>query len=455
MSTTTNDPDSVLDDVVPLETMSNYASSTIQWVDNTVLTADVGIQFAVITLIALPLIYAGKKITASVRKRLDGGKSVSIAIRIGRPLTTLITPVTVYSGLWVARVVLSSTNNSTGLVAAAISLMSAWIIVRLATLTIQSRQWSRIVFYTVWSIAALDVLGLLAPIVEQMKSLSFEFGDNKSGDPNIVTLFDVVRTLFFFAILFWGARFIGNFIEQGIHQLSDASPAFKALSVKILKIILPVIALLIAFQMVGFNIATLAIFSGAVGLGIGLGLQKIVANFIAGFTLIADKSIKPHDAISIDNTFGWVTSMQSRYVALKTRDGTELLIPNERFMTEGVVNWSRSDRTVRLHAPFGVSYNTRDLVRVRDIAIDAAKKVDRVVSYPAPACNIMAFGDSSVDFDLRFWITDPENGIANVRSAVYFELWEGLHENSIEVPFPQRDLHIKSMPETKMAHENG
>ena len=113
---------------------------------------------------------------------------------------------------------------------------------------------------------------------------------------------------------------------------------------------------MIALQVAGFNLATLAVFSGAVGLGIGLGLQRIAANFIAGFTLIADKSIKPGDVIEIDGTFGWVTSMQARYVAIRTRDGTEMLIPNDRFMTEGLVNWSRSDRVVRLHAPFGVSY---------------------------------------------------------------------------------------------------
>jgi small-conductance mechanosensitive channel len=184
-----------------------------------------------------------------------------------------------------------------------------------------------------------------------------------------------------------------------------------------------------------------------VGLGVGLGLQTIVANFVAGFTLIADKSIKPRDTIEVDGTMGWVTAMQARYVALRTRDGTELLIPNDRFMSEGVINWSRSDRVVRLHAPFGIAYKTKDLRAVQQLAIDAALSVQRVVDAPPPACNLVGFGDSSVDFDLRFWISDPEQGLSNVRSQVLLNVWDALAEHGIEIPFPQRDLYVKSWPQ--------
>jgi small-conductance mechanosensitive channel len=277
-----------------------------------------------------------------------------------------------------------------------------------------------------------------------MRELAIPLGENSDGEPIDISLLDVVRTLFYFLILFWAANFINRLLQQRILGIEDLSPSLKAMIGKILNVVMPVVALLIAFQIVGFNLATLAVFSGAVGLGIGLGLQRVVSNFVAGFTLLADRSIKPNDVIEIEDTFGWVTSMQARYVALRTRDGTEHLIPNDRFITEGVINWSRSDRNVRLHAPFGVTYATKDLRRVQALATEAASVVDRVVADPKPVCNVVEFGDSSINFDLRFWITDPQNGMANVRSEVYIGVWEALAENNIEIPFPQRDLHIRS-----------
>ena len=183
-------------------------------------------------------------------------------------------------------------------------------------------------------------------------------------------------------------------------------------------------------------------------------MQRTVSNFFAGFTLIADKSIKPGDVIEIEDSYGWVTAMNARYVTLRTRDGTAHLVPNDKFIEEGVVNWSHDDRVVRLHAPFGVSYETRDVRGLARAAEERALTIDRVLKTPAPRCNLMEFGDSSINFDLRFWINDPANGSANVRSDVMMAIWDMLHEMNIEVPFPQRDLHIKSAPDgLKMVSE--
>ena len=280
-----------------------------------------------------------------------------------------------------------------------------------------------------------------------MQSLAIPLGTNDAGQRIDISLLDVVKTLVYFALLFWGANLVSKLLQDKIEQIDELSPAVKALIGKIMNVVLPIIALLIAFQIVGFNITTLAVFSGAVGLGIGLGLQRIIANFLAGFTLLADRSIKPGDVIEIEGEMGWVTSMQARYVALRTREGTELLIPNDRFMSEGVVNWSRSDRVVRIHAPFSVSYKTEDLETVQLLAINAAMNVERVQQEPAPICNLMVLGRSSIDFDLRFWISDPEAGLTNVRSDVLMGIWRELKQANIEIPFPQQDLHIKNWPE--------
>jgi small-conductance mechanosensitive channel len=176
-------------------------------------------------------------------------------------------------------------------------------------------------------------------------------------------------------------------------------------------------------------------------------MQRTVSNFFAGFTLIADKSIKPGDVIEVGSTYGWVTNMSARYVSIRTRDGTAHLVPNDTFINEGVTNWSHSDRVVRLHAPFGVSYDTRDVRTLARRTEETALEVDRVLKSPAPRCNLMEFGDNSINFDLRFWINDPSNGTNNVRSDVMMAIWDMLHDMGVEVPFPQRDLHIKSAPD--------
>ena len=296
-----------------------------------------------------------------------------------------------------------------------------------------------------WPIAALDAFGVLGRVLGELEKISFPIGENPMGDPIRFSALDGLRVLIVFAILFWIANLLKGFLGERIRSVEELTPSIKALLIKIIDILLPVIALLMALQIVGFNLATLTIFGGAIGLGIGLGLQKTVANFIAGFTLIADKSIKPGDVIEVKDTFGWVTAMGARYVTVRTRDGTEHLVPNDHFMDDGVINWSHDDQIVRLHAAIGVSYGTKELRRVKALCEEAAMTVERVLSSPTPNCNLMEFGDSSINFDLRFWIRDPSNGISNVRSDVLLAMWDALKDNNIEIPFPQRDLHLKTI----------
>jgi len=437
---------SVLDKVLLLDRLEAMWASALGWTQANLLTIDVAVQLGLLVAALVPAALFGPRLRTWVEARLGAFVSGGFAHRAVQALAILATPIALYLTLTLIRLGLGGAGYPTAWIAAAISLMNAWIVVRLVTLVIQSDFWSRVAFFVAWPIAALDAFGVLGPVVQQMHELALPLGKNEAGQAVSISLFDVVRTLFYFAILFWASTLLGRALESRIERIEELSPSLRALIVKIINVVLPVVALLIAFQIVGFNLATLAVFSGAVGLGIGLGLQRIVANFIAGFTLLADKSIKPRDVIEIDGKFGWVTSMQARYVALRTRDGMELLVPNERFMTEGVINWSRSDDVVRLHAPFGVSYRTRDLRQVQALAREAATAVERVVAQPAPVCNLVAYGESSVNFDLRFWIRDPANGIANVRSEVLMGLWERLHANGIEIPFPQRDLHVRSWP---------
>jgi small-conductance mechanosensitive channel len=200
-------------------------------------------------------------------------------------------------------------------------------------------------------------------------------------------------------------------------------------------------AVFIGLKAVGFDLTGLAVLSGAIGVGLGFGLQKVVSNLVSGVIILLDKSIKPGDVISLGETFGWINALGARYVSITTRDGREYLIPNEDLITGQVVNWSHSNDFVRLDIHFGTSY-TDDPHLVRRIAVEAAKTVPRVLNDRAPVCHITGFGDSSIDYILRFWIRDPTQGLTNIRGNVFLALWDAFRENGISIPFPQREVRL-------------
>lgn len=436
--------DSALRTLLPLDAILAAGREVLAWARAHLLSADVLLQLGLVAAALLPAAVFGPRLRHLIEQNVSARVSPGPLRRLLDALAILATPLALYGTLLIVRIALGAMDRPVQWISAVLALMNAWIVIRMVTLLIRSRLWSRVAFAVAWPVAALDAFGALGPLVSQLDGFAIPLGRGEDGTPVAITLLDVLRTLLWFGLLFWGARLLGNLLRARIEAATELSPGFRALAVKLMDVVLPLVALLIALQIAGFNLATLAVFGGALGLGVGLGLQRIVANFLAGFTLIADRSIRPGDVIEIEQTFGWVTAMQARYVALRTRDGTEILIPNDHFMSQGVVNWSRSDRVIRLHAPFGVSYRTRDLRAVRELAEDAARATRRVVPQPSPRCNLTGFGDSAVEFDLRFWIADPENGMANVTSDVLMELWDRLHEAGVEIPYPQRDLHLKS-----------
>lgn len=217
----------------------------------------------------------------------------------------------------------------------------------------------------------------------------------------------------------------------------------RVLSIKILNIALITIAILITISAAGIDLTALAVFGGALGVGLGFGLQKIFSNLVSGFILLMDRSIKPGDVIAIGQTYGWINHLNARYVSVITRDGIEHLIPNEVLITERVENWSFSNNLVRLKIPVGISYKS-DVRHAMELCVDAAMMTPRILLNPEPRCLLRGFGDSSVDLELRVWIEDPANGRGNVLSEVLLGVWDRFHEHGIEIPYPQRDLHIRS-----------
>ena len=202
----------------------------------------------------------------------------------------------------------------------------------------------------------------------------------------------------------------------------------------------------IVLHYLGLDLTVFALFGGALGLGLGFGLQKVFANLVSGFILLGDKSIKPGDVIQLGDNYGWINFLGSRYVSVVTRNGIEHLIPNENLITGEVINWSYSQNLVRLKVPVGVAYGS-DLEKASELMLAAAADTLRVLKDPKPAYLITGFGDNAVNLEVRVWINDPQNGIASVKSDLFRGIWQRFRDHGIEMPYPQRDVHLKSMPE--------
>ncbi|HEY1473239.1 MAG TPA: mechanosensitive ion channel domain-containing protein [Pseudolabrys sp.] len=395
------------------------------------------LQFGLILLAAV----AGTLIASLARRRLD-----LAALTLGWPpflrefarllLANLATVVFVLVVAVMHAVMLSLTTPIRSyLLGVASSLATAWVVIALVAGLIRNPFVYRLVAISAWTIAALSILGLLAPIMTALDSVGVVMGGLR------VTPLLVIKTSILLMLTLWAANLASDFLDRRVRNAADLTPSIQVLVGKLIRLLLITFAILIALSTVGIDFSALAFFSGAVGVGLGFGLQKIVSNLVSGIILLADKSIKPGDVISVGDSVGWVDAMGARYTSVVTRDGREFLIPNEDFVTQRVINWSYSNDEVRLDVEFGVSY-AADPHKVCEIAVAAAGSVARVLVAPAPVCHLKAFGDYSLNFVLRFWIRDPVDGITNVRGRVLLALWDAFKREGIDIPYPVRDVRI-------------
>ncbi|WP_437405399.1 mechanosensitive ion channel family protein [Sinorhizobium meliloti] len=342
--------------------------------------------------------------------------------------------------LWLANVILEQGTwpSQRWLISTALSLAAAWFIISVLTKIIRNPTLSRLVAIVSWGYLAVYATGLDGPVLAALDAAAVNLGVMR------LSLLIVLKAVVLTIALIWVAVLVGNVLAHWVQRSGDLSPSFKVLISKVIKIVLIMIAGAVALSATGIDLTALTVFSGAVGVGVGFGLQKVVSNFISGIIILLDKSIKPGDTITLGDTFGSIRDLRARFVSVITRDGKEYLIPNEDFISQQVVNWSFSSDYVRIDVDFGTSYDS-DPHEVVRIAIGTASSVPRVVNaYKAPVCWMTAFGASSLDFRLRFWISDPANGLTNVRGQVLMALWDAFKEAGISIPFPHREIIMKT-----------
>jgi len=364
-------------------------------------------------------------------------------------------PVIMVFLLWIARGVAQHYDWAHGWFYIAKILLIAWILSRLIISLImfqvkftRSRTVAVLFTLVIWLVAMLEISNLLNPALTLLDNIALSFGEIRLS---LLHLIEGGLLLMVFLLLGRGAH---EAFSSWVKTIPHASPSSQVLFFKLFKVGFYTLAVIIILGGLGIDLSNLAWFSGAVGLGLGFGLQKVISNLVSGFIILADKSIKPGDVIQVGQTYGWINYLASRYISVVTRDAVEYLIPNEDFITGQVINWSYSNNLVRLKIPLGIAYGS-DLELAMQLMLEAARAVPRVLSEPEPSCRLMGFGDSSINFQLRIWINDPPKGIHKVESEIFLEVWKKFQEHGIEIPFPQRVLYHKSVPELRVKNIPG
>ena len=427
-----------MNEVIQRLNLPEFRASLEGWFVTDVLSADNAVQAGLILLALLLGRLLGPRlrraIDATSRFRTQHAELLGFVDR----LSALSTPIVILAFLWIA-VEAGTQTQLFGyrLTQIAASLAGAWVAIRLVSGFISNDLLARLVAWTAWILAALIALGLFDATITLLDGIGMTFGQVR------ISLLAIAKGTLALGILLWLVLAFSNLLERQIKQSDNLTPTVQVLVSKIAKIVLVTFAFLVAIGSLGIDLTALTVFGGALGIGVGIGLQKIVSNLISGLLLLMDKSIKPNDVIAVGNTYGWVASLGARYAAVRTRDGVEYLIPNEELITQRVENWSHSDEAVRLCIPIGISYSC-DVRFAMDLCCEASKRVERVLADPPPRCLLKGFGESAIDLEIRIWIDDPSKGRANVISEVLLQVWDLFREHGIQVPFPQRDLHLKS-----------
>ncbi len=297
------------------------------------------------------------------------------------------------------------------------------------------KSWELGISGVIWLALALHITGLLNAVLDAMADMNFNFGHQS------VSLLIILQGILSIAVTVIAALWLGRFLETRIMRMEEIDTSSRVLLTKIVRGSLLVVSVLVALSLVGIDIRVLSVFGGALGVGLGFGLQRIASNYICGFILLLDKSIRLGDLITLDNRYGTVTRLTGRYMVLRGQDGAESLIPNETAITSTLINHSFTDRNMSLKITLQVGYSSPMDVAMQ-IMLDAATAHKRVLVDPKPTVSLTEFADSGITLELSVWIADPEVSQTALRSEINLAIWREFQRAKIEIPFPQREVRI-------------
>ncbi len=364
-----------------------------------------------------------------------------------RGLSRIIFPFGMFLFMAVGRVILRKARIDIELLESVMPLALSWATIRLAVFILRTsfnptrtlKAWEGIISTTLWVAVALHLLGWLPDILNAMDEIAFHAGKVH------ISLLTVTKLVLAVASLLILALWLSNFIEKRLAGASGMDAGMRIGLAKFSRFLLLTLALLLSLYSAGIDLTALAVFGGALGVGLGFGLQRIASNFISGFILVMDRSIRPGDVITTGNTYGWVQEMRARYVVVHTRDGSDTLIPNEKLIISDVINWSYANPNMSVSLALRISYHD-DPEYAMQIMLDLARDHARVLSDPAPSCILKDFNDTGITLEMSVWINDPEAGITNVRSDLYVAIWKAFKKHGIMIPYAQKDAPALPAP---------
>ena len=342
---------------------------------------------------------------------------------------------------------------STNLLSVAIPLFGSLAAIRFAAyllrLAFSQGGWldtfERSIATLVWVALAMHLTGILPEIVGWLSGVEFAVGKRE------LSLWTLLSAAFWIGVTLLLAMWAGAALEGWLMRAEGLHSSLRVVFARLGKAVLLVAAVLVVLPLIGVDITVLSVFGGALGVGLGLGLQKIASNYLSGFIILLDRSIRLGDMITADSHYGEVTKITTRYVVVRSLTGVEAIIPNDTLVTTTVQNHSYSDRSVRLVVRVQVGYRT-DMAEALRILVDAARAHPRVLKAPEPTAQVLNLADSGVDLELGFWIEDPERGSQNVRSDVSLALLQAFRARGIEIPYPQREVRLVAVP-SPTSHE--
>jgi len=300
----------------------------------------------------------------------------------------------------------------------------------------------RVISYGIWAIMLLHFTGVLPGLWDELDAMEIPLGARH------VSVFELLKGAVVVILTIAATLWLSGLIEQRLQRAARMDSSVRVVVSKVLRAMLLVVGLLIALQAVGIDLTLLTVFGGALGVGIGLGLQKLASNYIAGFTILLDRSIRLGDVITVDNRFGVVAKLTSRYVIVRSLDGVEAVVPNETLVTTTVLNHSYTNRDVRVGLTVQVSYDS-DIELALKLMEAAGSAESRVLKTPnAPAAFIARFLDNGIELELGVWINDPENGQGNLRGGINRAIWTSFRANGIKIASAPREFRLTAMPDS-------